>query len=173
MRKGRATMKMANEYDDMCTALEVIIGVLYLQKFYTVFVWCLRNLAGTASAVKLAGMKEVVQHNKTLKASLHVSFRIKSSTTTSLHCLLKLISLNNKFYAPWASKWTLLMCINIHTHIYIYSKQQNFCTIIRTHQATFKEPWQLRWKCDLCESERWECMCGKEWNVKISNCCMT
>lgn len=30
-------MKMANEYDDVCTALEVIIGVLYLQKFSTVF----------------------------------------------------------------------------------------------------------------------------------------
>lgn len=35
MWKGQATMKMANEYDDMCTALEVIIGVLYLQKFST------------------------------------------------------------------------------------------------------------------------------------------
>lgn len=30
-------MKMANEYDDVCTVLEVIIGVLYLQKFSTVF----------------------------------------------------------------------------------------------------------------------------------------
>lgn len=106
MWKGRATMKMANEYDDVCTALEVIIGVLYLQKFSTVFVWCLWNLAGTASAVKLAGMKEVVQQNKTMKGSLRVSFRIKSSTTISLHWLLELMSLNNKFYAPWATKWT-------------------------------------------------------------------
>lgn len=30
-------MKMADEYDDVCTVLEVIIGVLYLQKFSTVF----------------------------------------------------------------------------------------------------------------------------------------
>ena len=37
MWKGQATMKMANEYDDVCTVLEVIIGVLYLQKLSTVF----------------------------------------------------------------------------------------------------------------------------------------
>lgn len=30
-------MKMGNEYDDVCTVFEVIIGVLYLQKFSTVF----------------------------------------------------------------------------------------------------------------------------------------
>lgn len=31
-------MKMADEYDDVCTVLEVIIGVLYLQKFSSFFV---------------------------------------------------------------------------------------------------------------------------------------
>lgn len=30
-------MKMANEYDDVCTVLEVIMGLLYLQEFSTVF----------------------------------------------------------------------------------------------------------------------------------------
>lgn len=33
MLKRQATMKMANEYDDVCTIHEVIILVPYLRKF--------------------------------------------------------------------------------------------------------------------------------------------
>ena len=51
-------MKMANEYDDVCTALEVIIGVLYLQKFSTVF-FCVMSAKFSRDCVycKIGGMK--------------------------------------------------------------------------------------------------------------------
>lgn len=46
-------MKMANEYDDVCTVIEVIMELLYLQKFSTVFSWSLQNLTRVAYIVKL------------------------------------------------------------------------------------------------------------------------
>lgn len=55
---------MANEYDDVCTVHEVIIGVIFTEILYS-FLWCLRNLARAANIVKLVAWKEVVQHNKT------------------------------------------------------------------------------------------------------------
>ena len=46
-------MKMANEYDDVCTVLEVIMELLYIQKFSTAFSWHLQNLTRVAYIVKL------------------------------------------------------------------------------------------------------------------------
>ena len=77
-------MKMANEYDDVCTVLEVIMGLLYLQKFSTVLVESAK-FSKSCIYCKIVAWKEVVQHNKTQNASIHVSFRIKSNTAISLH----------------------------------------------------------------------------------------